>query len=110
MIKHFPAHGVGHSFEGTLTLNVLKPLELLFLDPISPEGEEKVELDMKVYKDGQEYQCTKLHKKANRRALNKGAKAHTFDMDISPVVDEADQSVNMTLKEMKVISNSLARK
>ena len=55
VIKHFPTQGVCQSFEGTLTLDVIKPLELLFLDPMSPEGEEKVELDMKVYKDGQEY-------------------------------------------------------
>ena len=58
MIKHFPAQGLNQSFEGTLTLSVVKPLELLFLDPSSPDGEERVELDMKVYKDGQEYQST----------------------------------------------------
>ena len=29
-------------------------------------------------------------------------------MQMSPIVDETDQSVNMTLKEMNAISNSLA--
>jgi|TARA_B110000285_G_C14977187_1_gene539541 hypothetical protein len=49
---------LSQSFEGTLTLDVIKPLELLFLDPMSPDGEEKVELDMKVYKGGEEYKSS----------------------------------------------------
>lgn len=31
-------------------------------------------------------------------------------MEVNPVVDELDQSVNMTLKEMKAISNSVTKK
>ena len=64
---------------------------------------------MKVYKDGQEYHCTKPYEKPNRRAINKAAKANSFKTDISSVMDEADQYVNMTFKEKKVISNSLAK-
>tara|TARA_B110000285_G_scaffold226592_1_gene286601 strand:+ start:194 stop:442 length:249 start_codon:yes stop_codon:yes gene_type:complete len=33
---------------GSLKLQVQKSLELLFLDPFSPDGEEKIELDMSV--------------------------------------------------------------
>ena len=35
---------------------------------------------------------------------------HTFDMEVKPVVDELDQSVNMTLKEMKAISKKVTKK
>ena len=77
---------------------------------MSPEGEEKVELDMKVYKDGIEYKSAKTLKQRSCKSLNKIGlkKSHTFDMQMSPIVDETDQSVNLTLKEMNAISNSLA--
>jgi hypothetical protein len=38
--------------DGTLHLEVLKPLELLFLDPFSSDGEETIELDMRVTLNG----------------------------------------------------------
>lgn len=49
-IKYFPTQGISDGVKGTLTLNIEEPLKLLFLDPMDSEGEESVELDMKVYK------------------------------------------------------------
>jgi hypothetical protein len=37
---------------GSLKLQVQKSLELLFLDPFSPDGEERIELEMSVYIKG----------------------------------------------------------
>lgn len=47
-IKHFPIIKQKSIINGTLTLNVIDPFKMLFLDPTSLDGYEKVELDMKV--------------------------------------------------------------
>lgn len=35
-------------------MKIVKPLELLFLDPFSESGDEKVELDVRVFKNDTE--------------------------------------------------------
>ena len=47
-IKHFPIKKEDSNINGTLILIVKEPFKLLFLDPKSYEGQEEIELDMKV--------------------------------------------------------------
>lgn len=43
------------SFSGTLVLEVVRPLDLLFYDPTLPDGQEIVTLDMRMTCNGMTY-------------------------------------------------------
>ena len=95
-IKHFPLKLENSSIKGTLTLDILEPFMLVFLDPTSPEGQESIELDMKVSYAGKRI-TSELQKRQRCARLTK----KTFSVPDIPqlILDDLDNSINLNLMQ-----------
>ena len=94
-IKHFPLQLDSPEVKGTLDLQILEPFVLELLDPFSPDGFEKIELDVKVYYAGKGIQ-SEMQKKQKCAWLTK--KTYYSAPNLPEMVfDESDKSINLKL-------------